>query len=476
MFTPSFLSNSKDFYKWSILRQSGKLALSLQIFTSGDFKQKADFVFRSLDAQAIATAIEYYIEKFMSRMHLRRELDEVGADGKPKAVVAAKAPPSPAAAAVEAPDLLGDLLGDEVGIGAGMSEPEPHGKGENADVDWASDDEGDDAGAEAKASAAVIAPPTNELSLLDLMSTPSAPVPAAPAMPPPTAATLDPFATPAPSFGGSSNSGSELLGMMSTPSVGGIEPEVAAQMAGWFGALVATEAPGLLFKNTKTEILYKHEFRGSQARIMIKQTNLTAGPLTAISISLEKAEPHLRSAITPGPGDPSTLAGQGASMTYTIMLECNQPFADPPVLVVKFSEGNGRTFRYDLPCPVIVTSFMNPAQLQGPDFLQRWDNLVGAGLEASATVPSTLSSTEMAMVKLQQLKLGVAPQTGPDGAILCASTLQIVGDDGVSKVVVGCMIKVSVVNLGTAAITVRTANANVTPCMVSSLSRLLSSR
>jgi hypothetical protein len=56
-----------DFYKWSILRQSGKLALSLQIFTSGDFKQKRDFIFRSVDAQAIATAIEYYIEKFMSR-------------------------------------------------------------------------------------------------------------------------------------------------------------------------------------------------------------------------------------------------------------------------------------------------------------------------------------------------------------------------------------------------------------------------
>jgi hypothetical protein len=52
-----------DFYKWSILRQNGKLALSLQIFTSSDFKHKHDYVFRSLSAQAIATAIEYYIEK-----------------------------------------------------------------------------------------------------------------------------------------------------------------------------------------------------------------------------------------------------------------------------------------------------------------------------------------------------------------------------------------------------------------------------
>ena len=58
-----------DFYKWSILRQNGKLALSLQIFTSSDFKHKHDFVFRSLDAQAIATAIEYYIEKVLTQLY-----------------------------------------------------------------------------------------------------------------------------------------------------------------------------------------------------------------------------------------------------------------------------------------------------------------------------------------------------------------------------------------------------------------------
>jgi len=479
-----------DFYKWSILRQNGKLALSLQIFTSGDFKQKADFVFRSLDAQAIATAIEYYIEKFMSRMHLRRELDEVGSDGQPKAVKQAPAAAKAAAVAEPAPDLLGDLLGgDDVGLGAGMAVPEVPGKGGGgaSEIDWASDDEDDDTSG-SKSQAAVIAAPTNEMSLLDLMSAPAQPSPAAaspfaaaPPAPPPASLSLDPFAAAPPnsSFGaaGASSAGSELLGMMSVPSVGGVEPEVAAQMPGWFGALVATEAPGVLFKNSKTEILYKHEFRGSQARVMVKQTNLTASPFSNVSVTLEKAEPQLRSAITPGPGqDPSTLAGNGGAATYTIMVECNQPFGDPPMLVLQFSEAGGRNFRYDIPCPVVVTSFMNPAQLQGADFLQRWDRLVGPGLEASTTVPSTLSSTEMTMVKLQQLKLGVAPQPGPDGAILCASTLQVTGEDGATKSVVGCMIKVSVVNVGSAVITVRTSNPKVTPCLSVCLSRLVSSR
>lgn len=52
-----------DFYKWSIIRQDGKLAISLNVFTSSDFKSKTDFIFRSTESQAIATAIEFYIEK-----------------------------------------------------------------------------------------------------------------------------------------------------------------------------------------------------------------------------------------------------------------------------------------------------------------------------------------------------------------------------------------------------------------------------
>lgn len=139
-----------DFYKWSILRQNNKMALSLQIFTSGDFKQKNDFVFRSVDAQAIATAIEYYIEKFMGRMHLRREVDELdddgnlrktpspknagagngasGAGGNGAGGVSQQKPVPPAAAEPPKPpvnlmdDLLdnGDVMGGSNAMGGGM--------------------------------------------------------------------------------------------------------------------------------------------------------------------------------------------------------------------------------------------------------------------------------------------------------------------------------------------------------------------
>ena len=50
-----------DFFKWSVLYHNGKQALSVSVFTSGDFDSKArqEFLFRTREAQKLATAIEY---------------------------------------------------------------------------------------------------------------------------------------------------------------------------------------------------------------------------------------------------------------------------------------------------------------------------------------------------------------------------------------------------------------------------------
>jgi hypothetical protein len=54
-----------DLYKWSILSQNGKIAMQLTVFSSADYTQKTDFLFRTREAPKIASTIEYYIEKFM---------------------------------------------------------------------------------------------------------------------------------------------------------------------------------------------------------------------------------------------------------------------------------------------------------------------------------------------------------------------------------------------------------------------------
>lgn len=65
-----------DFYKWSLLTQSGKLALLVNVFADQSFSRRNEYIFRNKEAVRLATAIEYFIEKFMTVMHIRLELTE----------------------------------------------------------------------------------------------------------------------------------------------------------------------------------------------------------------------------------------------------------------------------------------------------------------------------------------------------------------------------------------------------------------
>jgi hypothetical protein len=49
--------------------------------------------------------------------------------------------------------------------------------------------------------------------------------------------------------------------------IGGIDPLI---VKGWYDNLVTSEVPGLLYKNACVEVLFKHEYRGSQARVTLK--------------------------------------------------------------------------------------------------------------------------------------------------------------------------------------------------------------
>jgi hypothetical protein len=63
-----------DFYKWSLLSQSGKLALLINVFADSTFTRRHEYIFRNKEAVRLATAIEFFIEKFMTVMHISLEL------------------------------------------------------------------------------------------------------------------------------------------------------------------------------------------------------------------------------------------------------------------------------------------------------------------------------------------------------------------------------------------------------------------
>ena len=63
-----------DFYKWSLLSQNGKLALLVNVFSDSTFTKRIEYIFRNKEAVRLATAIEYFIENFMTVLHIRLEL------------------------------------------------------------------------------------------------------------------------------------------------------------------------------------------------------------------------------------------------------------------------------------------------------------------------------------------------------------------------------------------------------------------
>ena len=60
------------------------VAIVAHIYLCTGFNKRHELVFRTKEAVRLATAIEFFIEKFMSVMHVRLELDG-GADTTPSA-------------------------------------------------------------------------------------------------------------------------------------------------------------------------------------------------------------------------------------------------------------------------------------------------------------------------------------------------------------------------------------------------------
>jgi hypothetical protein len=80
-----------DFFKWSLLSQAGKLALLVNVFADSTFTRRHEYIFRNKEAVRLATAIEFFIEKFMTVMHISLEATATEAD------YAVTATPAPAA-------------------------------------------------------------------------------------------------------------------------------------------------------------------------------------------------------------------------------------------------------------------------------------------------------------------------------------------------------------------------------------------
>lgn len=222
----------------------------------------------------------------------------------------------------------------------------------------------------------------------------------------------------------------------------GLSPDQVGELRGLFNRLV-TSPQGVLFQNNVVQLRVQHEYRASQGRIALHIVNTGSQEITNIRVEIPEV-PHLRFQIQP----PSVRAPVGDQTTMQIAVECMQPFADAPEVHVAFTVG-AQNYLYPLRLPIVATSFFEPVVLDNTNFMQRWQSLAGGDREAQEVFQSSKPITAELMAQVRQMlsqALHVGEGQGLDPTPFTftgAATFRTgtVGPDGVTKVSVGCMMR-----------------------------------
>lgn len=418
-----------DFYKWSLLTQNGKIALLVNVFADETFTRRNEFVFRHKEAMRMATAIEYFIEKFMSVMHVKLELLGV--------------PEEPVINSVEQQ--------------SGM-----HGQEE------------------------VVSEMAYSLDLLDL-DTPTYSAPPPPGIPAPPVPTNLPSPVekqPTTSLGFASDPFGDdpfdappVPQQVSAPKLAPpISPEKLVQMETWFRSVLISST-GLIYDDGCFQVAVKIDMKGSQGRVTLYQRNVSSDPVTNLFLELSDPAGMLRHEM-------AAVAGTilpGCQQEQLLMFECMKPVAPGPSIVINYESTNFGKRKYDLRLPVLLTSFNEPLQLGGADFVSRWQQLTGPGQQAQEVFkpPREIQFQQLQVIVGTALKFAVVSEK-LDGdmelAINGASSLQT-GAKGQSgeKINVGSLIKIEFhPPTNQVRVTVRTLYPGATQAVMQTAKSLLS--
>jgi len=452
-----------DFYKWSLLSQSGKLALLVNVFADASFSRRIEYIFRNKDAQRLATAIEFFIEKFMTLMHIRLETTEGAFDEVP----ATEAPAEDArlhkldAADVELEQQYGeelDLLGLDVGeINIGNS----------SHNDTSTHHYG-----------ATSAPQQVDL-FGDSFGSPPPPPPAAPAPAPTQAAPsggLDLFGDDP--FGSDPFGDSAAVAHAPAP-VAKVAPPLSAEQIAqhrrWLLSAISANG-GPLYDDGTLQIATKIETRGSQCRFSFMHINQSPGALTDFKVTVTDSAGLMRFELSQLPSP--QLDGL-ARVTQVMMLECVKPAAVGPKVTISYNDTLKGQRSNTIDLPLIVTSFNEPLNLSAADFGARWQQLVAPGQEAQEVLKPSypLNPAQVQGALTATLKFG-RTQGLPDASeyvIYGAATLRTgaIAANG-EKLSVGCMVKIEMnVQANAMRVTLRSVHPAATQAILQAVKALL---
>eukprot|EP00967_Tisochrysis_lutea_P114774 scaffold183272_cov30-Tisochrysis_lutea.AAC.2 len=111
----------------------------------------------------------------------------------------------------------------------------------------------------------------------------------------------------------------------------------------------------------------------------------------------------------------STLAPR-QQLQQTCMIECMQPFGEPPQLSVRFMSSSAPV-QLLLRMPVPPSKFFSPLKVDGPDFFRRWKVLEGKEVQKIFKLKtSPLPPAEVERVASTGLRMAVLNGVDPNAA------------------------------------------------------------
>jgi hypothetical protein len=344
-----------DFYKWSIMNPDGKYALLVNVFADSSFSRRNEYIFRTKEAQRLATAIEYFIEKFMSVMHIRLETQEGAFDEVPETTAESNSPTNNRGMHHLAADdhdhhqdVELDLLGLEINDPAPKSPVHKSGGGK-----FSADPFGDD--------------PFGE--------EPSAP---APPVPPPV-----PVAVPAVDIFGDDPFGADPFSAPPVPvahatkTAPPLTPQQVSQHKAWWVSAISSNK-GPIYSDGALQVSCTLEIRGSQCRMSLQYRNSSPASLSKFHVEITDPAGLLRMDISPVD---ETISGLGG-FVQNVMCECMKPAAPGPKITISYVDSLEGTRSNTVNLPLMVCTFNEGIDLDGQNFASRWQQLNAPGQEA----------------------------------------------------------------------------------------------
>ena len=213
--------------------------------------------------------------------------------------------------------------------------------------------------------------------------------------------------------------------------------KAGAPVREWLAAF-ASSPRGKLYEDEYVQIGAQVEMDGDNGTVTLFIGNRTAAPLNLLKVRVPDV-PHFKVEV----GDVEPVLGKGQQAKVPIHVQCLRPFAATAQLQISFLSAPANGHALPLRLPVFASHFVAPVAVTKETYGARWKALQAETGQAAHAAPSVQHAASVLQALHFEETLSDASATYGAGSFKTAT----VSANG-AKVVVGCLVKVSVLAAG----------------------------